>query len=231
MEKCRVCGVPISGPAGWLMRSTMSIRRNNKNPNLCNRCSELAPLGGQKTNITVLFADIRGFTRLSETLPLALVRGFLDSYFRLASGVFIRHDAIVDKLLGDGCMALFGAPIARPDHPRQAVEAAVELQKGVSQVTTGEAASTPLEVGIGINTGEALVGNVGAGHVKDWTAIGDTVNVAARLQSLARSGEILMGEAVYKHVADLYPGLESRRLQLSGRAEPVLTFSLAPSGN
>lgn len=179
-------------------------------------------------NITVLFADIRGFTRLSETVPLATLQSFLNSYFQLASDVFIRHDAMVDKLLGDGCMAVFGAPIARPDHPRQAVEAAVELQKGVRDLIAVQEHPVTLAVGIGINTGEALVGNIGSGQVKDWTAIGDTVNVAARLQSLAQAGEVLMTDAVYRQVAQTYPPLASRTLQLAGRSEPVVAFSLVP---
>lgn len=125
-------------------------------------------------------------------------------------------------------MAIFGAPIARPDHPRQAVEAAIELQQGVHKLIAGQEHPVALAVGIGINTGEALVGNVGSGQVKDWTAIGDTVNVAARLQSLAQAGEILMTEAVYRHVAQVCPALGSRTLQVAGRSGPVVAFSLTP---
>ncbi|MBI4300404.1 MAG: adenylate/guanylate cyclase domain-containing protein [Chloroflexi bacterium] len=154
------------------------------------------------------------------------MRTFLNGYFRLASDIFIGHDAIVDKFLGDCTMAIFGAPIARPDHPSQAVEAAVELQRGYRELTAGQEQQVAL--GIGINTGEALVGNVGSEAVKDWTAIGDTVNVASRLQGLAKAGEVLMTAEVYRQVAELYPSLEGRALQLEGRQEPVVTYSLVP---
>lgn len=174
----------------------------------------------------MLFSDIRGFTRLSEVMPLEAVASFLNGYFRLASDIFIRRDAIVDKFLGDCTMAVFGAPIVRPDHPRQGVEAGVELLTGYRKLFTG--LEHPLALGIGINTGDALVGNVGSHLVKDWTAIGDTVNVASRLQSMAGAGEILMTEATYREVNALYPALAGRTVSLEGRGEPVTAYSLIP---
>lgn len=229
MRRCKVCGIPYGWPVvGWMLRSAMGVRQYSKNPNLCNRCAELAPLGGEKIDVSVLFADIRGFTRLSEALPLETVRSLLNGYFQLAIDVFIRHDAIVDKFLGDGTMAVFGAPIARPDHAVQAVEAAVELQQGIRELLAGEGRQTVLAVGIGINTGEALVGNVGSGQVKDWTAIGDMVNVAARLQGLAEAGEVLLTEAVYRQTSPSYPSLEKQTLRLDGRTEPVVAYRLRP---
>ena len=148
----------------------------------------------------------------------------LNTMFQGCNDILLRHDAIVDKLMGDAVMAVFGAPIIRDDHVRQAVEAAAAIQTRASQMFPAgwEGAC----VRIGINSGAAFVGRVGSDDVKDYTAVGDVVNVAQRLQTEASPGETLVSESVYREVSAAYPNAERRVLALKGRAEPVTAFAL-----
>ncbi len=182
------------------------------------------PLGrGVRLPITVLFADIRGFTAIAERFAPHEVVGFLNEYIGVVTPILLRHDGCIDKLLGDGVMAVFGAPIVRSDHVAQAVQAAVELQDALVNI---QSLGGLLRVGVGIHTGEAVVGNVGDVHVQDFTAIGDTVNVAARMQELARPGEVLATAEVYDQVAATYPHAPSWQAQLEGRNQPVTVYRL-----
>ena len=176
--------------------------------------------------VTVLFADARGFTSYAEGRPPQEVAQALNTMFEGCNDVLLQHDAIVDKLMGDAVMAVFGAPIIREDHIRQAVEAAAAIQAKAAQMFPPgwEGAC----VRIGINSGAAFVGRVGSNDVKDYTAIGDVVNVAQRLQTEASPGEVLVSESVYQEVSDAYPNAERRVLTLKGRAESVTAFALTP---
>jgi adenylate cyclase len=162
-----------------------------------------------------MFVDVRGFTALSERLAPAEVAERLNRFYALATDAVIRRDGTLDKLVGDQVMAFFGAPIHEPDHPRRAVETALEIVRGVM------ADETELQVGAGIATGEAFVGNVGGGGVADYTVLGDTVNVAARLQGAAAAGEILLTEESYKPVAASFPDAPRRELELKGKSGTV----------
>ncbi|MBI2858907.1 MAG: adenylate/guanylate cyclase domain-containing protein [Chloroflexi bacterium] len=137
--------------------------------------------------ITVLFADVRGFTSLAEKMPLHELSHSLNLFFDTASKLLIKNDALVDKFLGDAVMALFNAPIPRDKHRETALVTAIALQERVTELRL------PFDIGIGINTGVALTGHVGLGEVTDYTATGDAVNVASRLADLAGGGEILAG--------------------------------------
>ena len=120
-------------------------------------------------------------------------------------------------------MAFFGAPIHREDHPRRAVETAVEIVREVMETKS----ETSLRVGAGISTGEAFVGNVGGRDVTDYTVLGDTVNVAARLQGEAASGEILLAQETYREVETEFPDAPRRELALKGKSEPVIAWQIA----
>ena len=150
----------------------------------------------------------------------------LNRMFEGCTDTLLRHDAIVDKLMGDAVMAVFGAPIIRADHAQQAVRAALAIQEKAAQMFPAgwEGAC----VRIGVNSGTAWVGRVGSGDIKDYTAVGDAVNVAQRLQTEAEPGEILVSESVYEQVRDAYPGAEKRVLTVKGRTEPVTAFALKP---
>ena len=156
---------------------------------------EITP-GGTRRTITVLFADLRGFTTLSELQPPEVVVSLLNRFLSLMSEVIFRHGGTLDKYIGDGVLALFGAPYATERDAVKAVRAAIDMQRAVQQFNRELAAAGEPEigVGIGINTGAAIVGFIGSETRLDYTAIGDTVNTAARLEHLAAAGQIIISE-------------------------------------
>lgn len=166
---------------------------------------------------------MRGFTALAERLSPADVAGRLNKFYALAADAVFRRDGTLDKLVGDQVMAFFGAPVHELDHARRALDTALEIVGGVMAEIGG------LQVGGGIATGEAFVGNVGGGAVKDYTVLGDTVNVAARLQGAAAAGEILLNEECYAAVAADFPDAPRRELELKGKSGMVAARVIAAS--
>jgi len=188
---------------------------------------EGAELQGVERDVTVLFADIRGFTRLSEGLEPADVVALLNDVFQLVSDCNLRRGGTIDKFIGDSVMAYFGAPVPRADHPISAVSAAVDIARAVEERNARlEHGEHPVGVGIGIHTGPVVVGNIGSDRRTDFTAIGDSVNVAARLEKLARPGEILVSEAVQRRVRGSHRLRFEGERQLSGRQEPVHVYAV-----
>jgi adenylate cyclase len=185
----------------------------------------LAPPGGEVCDISVLFVDVRGFTSLAERLAPAEVAQRLNCFYALASEAIFKYDGTLDKFVGDQVMAFFGAPVHAKDHPQRAVRVALLILEGMSKLAQGDACGDTqdklLRVGAGIASGEAFVGNVGGGAVTDYTVLGDTVNVAARLQGAAASGEILVTEETYRRVESEFPNTPGRELDLKGKSEPV----------
>ncbi len=174
----------------------------------------------------MLFADAQGFTRFAEERAPERVAESLNRLFQSCTDILLEHDAIVDKLMGDAAMAIFGAPIVRPDHARQAVAAAVSIQRAAESAFSADWKGGRLR--IGINSGSAFVGRVGSDEIKDYTAVGDTVNVAQRLQTEAEPGEVLVSESVYQIVGGSYSNAHRRLLHLKGRVEPVVAYALKP---
>jgi len=150
----------------------------------------------------------------------------LNRFYSLASNTIFDYDGTLDKLVGDQVMAFFGAPLYTEDHPKRAVQAALRIICGMNSLAGGE----PLHVGAGIATGEAFVGNVGEGAVTDYTVLGDTVNVAARLQGAAASGEILVTEETYCHVDSEFPNALCRELDLKGKSDRVRARVIVAGG-
>jgi len=214
--RCKICYVPFAGFGVPLRFLGWSPSR--KNPRLCTWCCERMPLGGAEVDIAVLFADVRNFTTLVEQLPGPDAAALVNRFYQAATQVLIDHDAIIDKLLGDSVMALFIPGVAGPAYRDMAVRAGEALLRGVGYGTPD---GPWLPLGVGIHAGPAFVGNVGAGGVVDFTAIGDTVNVASRIQAQASAGAILMSETVYAAVTGRCGELESRALTLKGKQEPV----------
>jgi len=160
------------------------------------RAPESIKLGGVRQKVTALFADVRNFTTLSENSSPEVIVNLLNRYFSMVSEIIFRHGGTLDKYIGDGLMAMFGAPYVSELDPIQAVRAAVEMQRAMipfNEKLKGENLP-PIDIGIGINTGQAIVGYIGSETRLDYTAIGDTVNIAARLESIARSGQIVISE-------------------------------------
>jgi adenylate cyclase len=168
--------------------------------------------------VGVLFADMRGFTALSESKPPQEVAHLLDRFYFTAATVLYKHDAVIDKFVGDEVMALFLTGFTGPGCFGKMATAAEGVLRAVGY---GSREVPWLPLGIGMDFGLAFVGNVGAGEVKDFTAIGDVVNTAARLQAEAKPGQIVMSERVYREVAERYPDVPRVELQLKGKSEPV----------
>ncbi len=222
---CKVCAIPLSGVRAIPPRVLRGVRRNPKNPNYCNICGDKA-IKGEIAEITVLFADVRGFMDLTTTLGPMRIKELLDEYFHTVSEILYAKDAIVDHFLGDAVMAFFNQPMKRPDHVAQAVTSGVQILQTLTRLNGQWSLAEPVGVGIGINTGHAAVGTVGSTDPKDYTAIGDVVNIAARLQGQAAAGEILVTDEAYQQIASAFPGAPQRILELKGVRKPVTAYSL-----
>jgi adenylate cyclase len=167
----------------------------------------------------VLFADVRGYTRLTEEMSPAEVPDLMNRFYETASSALLRHDALLGQVEGDNVMALFLPGFAGRDYMAQSVEAGRELVRAV-----GVESDFGFDLGVGIATGEEFVGNVGGGGYKDFTALGDVTNTAARLTAQAAAGEVLVDTTTYEAVAKSYPGAAGRELELKGKAAPVKAF-------
>ncbi len=193
------------------------------------------PTAGMEREITILFADIRRFTRLSEGMKANDVVRLLNEIFQLVSDAILERGGTIDKFIGDSVMAYFGAPVSQTDHPWRAVEAARDITRVMQErnrrARAGKPDAVPVEIGIGIHTGVVVVGNIGSDRRTDFTAIGDAVNVAHRLEKLALPGQTLVSEAVQRRVrTGVRLRFEGER-QLSGREEPVHVYSVQPEGS
>lgn len=200
----------------------LGYRPSRKSPNLCATCVESAPPGGMTTEAGVLFADIRGFTRLSEQHDPEEVSALLRRFYRSAEQVLF-PEAIIDKLIGDEVMALYLPMYGRFDNAAPVMlRHAREL---LGAVGYGSEEQPFAEIGIGLDYGEAFVGNVGEGSVNDFTAIGDVVNTASRLQGQAKGGEIVASARLVERLGGEPPG-ERIELDLKGKAEPVPAYRI-----
>jgi adenylate cyclase len=177
-------------------------------------------LGGESQRITLLFADVRGFTTMAERMKPREAVEVLNEFFARMTNVIFEHDGTLDKYLGDGLMALFGAPFALQNDAEAAVRAAVNMQKSLAELNrlSGKA---PLHIGIGIHTGEAVVGFLGTERRMDYTAIGDTVNVASRLTSQAGPSQIVISDATRVQLCREIPCSQLSAMKLKGRDEPI----------
>lgn len=185
-------------------------------------------LGGVSQTITILFADIRGFTRLSEHAPPEKIVGLLNRYFSAMTDIIFAHGGTLDKYLGDGLMALFGAPTATPDDASNALNAAVAMQRrliGINRELRDEGFQE-IGVGMGLHTGEAIVGYIGSDRRSEYTAIGDTVNTSSRLESNARGGEILISDATAKAAHSRYKLKPREPIMVKNRQQPVMLWEV-----
>jgi adenylate cyclase len=214
--RCKVCSSPFGGVGGRVFRHA-GFAPSRKNPNLCARCCDQMPAGGAEVDVAVLFADVRGSTSLGEGSRPAEFAELLNRFYAVATEVILRHDGLIDKLIGDEAMALFIPGVTGPEYRARALEAAREL---LGAVGYGTPAGSWLPVGVGLNAGPAYVGNVGTAVV-DFTALGDAVNVAARLQSSAAEGELVVAADLLDGLGARLAGAERREIGLRGRAEPV----------
>jgi adenylate cyclase len=180
-------------------------------------------LGGVNQTITVLFADIRGFTTISENEKPEKVVGLLNRYFSTMTEIIFAHGGTLDKYIGDGLMALFGAPTVGEEDALNAVKAAVTMQKRLAKLNEELRIEGygQISIGIGLHTGEATIGYIGSDKRSEYTAIGDTVNLASRLESNAGGGQILMSEATAAASGNLIPVNQRESLTVKNRVQPV----------
>jgi adenylate cyclase len=211
--RCKVCSNPFGGLAGHVLAAA-GFTPSRKNPNLCSRCCDALPAGGAEVDIAVLFADVRGSTALACHAGAKDFAALLNRFYFAATRTLLRYDAVIDKLIGDEVMAFFVPGISGSDYRRHAVQAGQELLKAVGY---GAPEGPWIELGAAVNAGIAYVGNVGTAVV-DFTALGDTVNVAARMQQIAAGGELLVAAGTIDGLAEKSP---KRTLALRGRAEPI----------
>jgi class 3 adenylate cyclase/CheY-like chemotaxis protein len=181
-------------------------------------------LGGETRKVTVLFLDIRGFSRYTENLPAHKVIETLNRIFEPLSKLVYAYRGTFDKYLGDGLMAFYGAPVSGKDDAQRAIDTAIAMQHIFSlQREEAGGAMAELTLGIGLHTGEAVVGNIGSDSAMDYTVVGDVVNVAKRLQEAAKGGEILISEVTYREASDVMASQQDA-IQLQGRRGMITPY-------
>ena len=185
-------------------------------------------LGGINQTITVLFADIRGFTGIAENESPEKVVGLLNQYFTAMTEIIFEHGGTLDKYIGDGLMALFGAPTATPADATNALNAAVAMQKRLAELRSepDNLSFRAVEIGIGLHTGVATVGYIGSERRSEYTAIGDTVNLASRLESNTAGGMILISDATAQAAGDIFPMEKKEPLTVKNRVQPVEVYEV-----
>jgi adenylate cyclase len=185
--------------------------------------------GGQSVNATVLFADIRGFTAMSENMEAKEVLKMLNSFFEVMVESVFRHRGTVDKFMGDGMMAVWGAPLPVKNHAARAVKAALDMRNSLKDFNRARGAKGehPLQIGIGINTGKLMAGYMGSTRTMSYSVIGDTVNTASRLCSAAGPDQIVVSDSTGRHVEKIADLVELPPIKAKGKQEPVAAFSVA----
>ena len=185
-------------------------------------------LGGENRDIAVLFVDIRGFTPLSEKLEPEQVVNILNSYLKLTASCIFKHGGTLDKFIGDATMAVFNAPFDTEDYVYKAVETAWDIAQGGEAIEKEFVGQYGMKVGfgVGVNCGKAVVGNIGSDFRMDYTAIGDTVNTAARLEANAPAGTVYISDSVYERVKDRITAEEIGEIPLKGKSNGVFVYSV-----
>jgi adenylate cyclase len=235
--RCKLCKAPFGAPGATVLRR-YGYSPWEKNPNICGRCfhgleihAKACPSGGEEgevsgadVELSMLFADVRGSSKLARQMPVLDFTRLMNRFYNVSRDVLVDADAIIEKFVGDEVVALFLPFLAGPEHARRAVEAAEALLRATGH-DSPEGPWVPL--GAGVHTGTAFVGIVGSAGASDFTALGDPVNIAAHLASQAATGEILVTTEAATAASIRREGIERRDLSLKGH--PVEAFVLAPA--
>src|SRR5438128_3409215 len=236
--RCRVCRAPFGAPGSFILKR-YGFRPWAKNPKMCARCFEslgshaaMCPRGeggeevrGAEIDITMLFADVRGSSKLARQMPVFEFTRLMNRFYGVSREVLIEHDAIIEKFVGDEIVGLFIPFMAGTEHVKRAVEAAEALFRATGHGTP-EGPWVPL--GAGVHTGSAFVGIVGQNESSDFTALGDPVNIAAHLATQAAIGEILLTDPVGEGAGLLDAGLARRHVLLKGQPIDALVLPASP---
>ncbi len=180
----------------------------------------------ERRQATVMFADISGFTGLSEAMDPEEVTCVMNDCFEMMGSIVKRYGGTIDKFIGDCIMVLFGVPTAIEDAPQKAVNTAIEIRNLLNKCSNEKKYNFPLEVHIGINTGQVVSGSVGSVDKKDFTVIGDTVNIASRLQDISSNGQIYVGPLTYKYTKNDFQYQTLKPIMVKGRKNPVQVYEL-----
>jgi class 3 adenylate cyclase/tetratricopeptide (TPR) repeat protein len=229
---CAECGAPLPGTATSEPPSRFASPRGYTPAHLAERIlKERAALEGERKQVTVLFADVSSFTSLAETLDPEAVHGLMSRAFELMLAEVHRYEGTVNQFLGDGLMALFGAPVAHEDHARRGALAALGMQAVLATYRDelGRSRSIDFRVRMGLNTGLVVVGAIGDNLRMDYTAVGDTTNVAARMQQIAQPGQIVVADATRRLIEPWFELDPLGTVAVKNRAEPVTAWSLLRS--
>lgn len=219
--RCRICYLPFEGIGGYFTKSFLGVKPSTLNPNLCNLCENFATKyhGGVELEISIMFVDVRGSTAMAEKLSPEEFSRKINRFYRAATEVFYRHNGLVEKLLGDEVAGFFVPGFAGSKFANAAVHAGKQALKAMGY---GGSSEPWIPVGAGIHTGIAYVGSVEAdGGVSNISILGDSVNTAARLTSLAAPGELIISEATRQAAELKTDGMESRNLKLKGKSQEV----------
>ncbi|MDI6752546.1 MAG: adenylate/guanylate cyclase domain-containing protein [bacterium] len=186
-------------------------------------------LGGERMKLSVLFSDICGFTSMSERLQPEEVVSLLNEYFTAMNEIIFRNDGTLDKFIGDAIMVIYGAPMVYPEHAKKAVITALEMRKKLKglQEAWKDKGGEVIDIGIGINTGEIVVGNIGSNIQTNYTVIGDEVNLASRLEGLTRNYPdvgIIISKATYEDIKDIVVARELDTIRVKGKLKPVVIY-------
>jgi class 3 adenylate cyclase len=183
--------------------------------------------GTERKMMTILFSDIRNFSVLTDSLEPEEIFHLLDKYLSEMTKLIHRYDGTLNKIMGDGLLVFFGDPIPMADHAQRAVLMGIDMQKMVRELRQEWLqCGHELGIGIGINTGYMTVGNIGSDIYKDYTVVGNQVNVAARLESLAKAGQILISQRTYSRVSDLVEVEKVGEIKVKGIHNPIITYNV-----
>jgi adenylate cyclase len=215
--RCKVCNNPFGGLGGRVCQLA-GFTPSRKNPRICSLCCEKMPRGGAEVETAVLFADIRGSTKLAAQMGPTAFADLLNRFYETSTNILIGHDATVDKLIGDEVMAFFVPGFAGPHYKQKAVASGIALLHAYGY---GGRDQPWVPVGIGIDAGIAYIGNVGSDYLVDFTALGDPVNTAQSIQSHARAGELLASSAAFAAIAQEFPAGDAYPIAVKGKDESV----------
>lgn len=183
-------------------------------------------LGGKRQMVSVLFADIRGFSTFSNKMSPEILIQLLNQYMHIAADAVLAQGGTLDKFMGDAVMAFYNAPVAQSDHPVRAIRSAWKLSRAVREMHRGLPAPYHLKFGVGVGIGEAVVGNVGTAKMMNYTILGDAVNKVKRLQESARGGQILISQETYHQVQDYVDAQSVGNIQLKGQSSPEPVYEV-----
>lgn len=185
-------------------------------------------LGGITKDVAVLFIDIRGFSSMSEIMPPEKVIEILNKYFDLVTNAIFNNEGMLDKFIGDAVMAVYNAPLDIDDYEKKAIKTGLEIVKALKKLNKElkEENGTEIACGIGIHCGKAVVGNIGCAYRMDYTVIGDTVNIAERLEGIAKGGVINISQELYDRVKDEFSAKPKGACMLKGKRKEVMVYEM-----